>query len=118
MMMISIEHPVRAPEAFWRAIERGLVDLHDWDADRASEHVCRLRAALEAFRSDDEPDLIVHDDLWEIAGDMTGRYLDSFTDEDHRKYAAIVEAFRREWAEEQVAKDGVKSRLVGRASTD
>jgi hypothetical protein len=118
MTMISSEHPLRASEAFWRVIERCLVEFHGWDAERAAGRVCQLRSALEAFRTDDEPDLILHDDPFEIAGDMAGHYLDPSVYRE--RYEAIFEACKREYAEKQAsaADEGAESRLVGRAAAD
>jgi hypothetical protein len=117
-MMALRREPMRAGPDYWRAIERCLVEFHGWDNARAHERVERFIGDLAPVRPPDVDDLILHENPFEIAGDMAGHYLDPFVYRE--RYEPIFEACKREYAEKQaaVADDNAESHLVGRAATD
>jgi hypothetical protein len=100
-MTTPMRRPLRAPEDFWLVMERCLVEFHGWDAARAHARVSEYRALLAAVLRDDEDDLILHAEPFEIAGDMAGRYLDPFEPEHRRRYHAIIQETREALAREQ-----------------
>src|SRR5882757_7039529 len=97
-MKTSVRRPIRAGEDFWRVIERCLIEFHGWAPAPAHERVERFRSDLAGFWADDEDDLIVNSEPFELAGDMAGRYLGISSK--WPRYAAIIEEVRRELAAE------------------
>lgn len=94
MTSASARQPLRAPDDFWRVIERCLVEFHGWEAERAGERVEQFQHFLAPVRSNGEDDLVLHADPFEIACDMAGKYLDLA--EHRQRYEAVVEACRQQ----------------------
>jgi hypothetical protein len=94
MTSTSTRQPLRAPDDFWRVIERCLVEFHGWDVARASERVERFQSFIAPVRSNNEDDLILHAEPFELACDMAGKYLDLA--EHRQRYEAIIVACRQQ----------------------
>ncbi len=93
-MRFPMQRPLRAGDDFWHVIERCLIEFHSWEPDSARKRVEQFRSAIAEIRRDDEDDLILHAEPFEIAGDMAGRDLDLA--EHRERYEAIVDACQRE----------------------
>jgi hypothetical protein len=62
----------RAKDAFWQTVEDCLVEMHGLARPEAHERSWRLRNRLESPPSGVSPDLVYHDEPYDVAYDLAG----------------------------------------------
>jgi hypothetical protein len=115
-MLAVRREPLQAGPDYWYAIERCLTDFHGWDPARAHQRVDRFKAYLAPFRSEDEDDLILHENPFYIANNMAGRDLDASLY--HERYTTLFDTIKREFAEAMAGGADANAHLVGRAASE